>query len=476
MKITISNLGPVHDKAEIDLKPLTVLIGPNNAGKTWLAYTLGGILGTDGFSKYMSAYIREEVDEKYSVLENAVDQLLEEGNAIVDLIQFIEDNGETYFNNVARHAKTWMRQFIGSEKASFENFSFSLSLTDTKRVLVKRALDISLEHNLAVGRGKHKPLFSALKEKGKREIYFYTSTEENTAGEKNATLKLPRRVIREFVLNRVFSSTHQALYSYIQFFPIERTFFVTFSPARVERRLITANEASQEVSRSEQKAKPLPGYIGRFLETLIFISDASPENRRQDAIEQSAVADYMEFTLILQREILGGNVDFSTSDPNEPQREILFTTTEITLDMPAVSSMVKELTPLVLYLRYAADPGELLIIDEPEMNLHPEAQVKIIEFLAMLVNAGLRVLITTHSPYIVDHLASLMKADKSADKEAEASQFFLHDSRAFIAQKEVAVYKVEHGKVENILDEDGIINWGTFGEVSNRIIEIYGNL
>jgi len=58
--------------------------------------------------------------------------------------------------------------------------------------------------------------------------------------------------------------------------------------------------------------------------------------------------------------------------------------------------MVKELSPLVLYLRYLALPGELLIIDEPEMNLHPEAQVKMIEFIAMLINAGLRVLVTTH--------------------------------------------------------------------------------
>ncbi len=61
MKITISNLGPIREKAEIDLKPLTVLIGPNNAGKTWLAYTLGGILGTDGLSRYVRAYAKGEI-------------------------------------------------------------------------------------------------------------------------------------------------------------------------------------------------------------------------------------------------------------------------------------------------------------------------------------------------------------------------------------------------------------------------------
>jgi predicted ATPase len=37
MKLEILNLG-VIEKAEIDIKPLTLFVGPNNAGKTWLAY------------------------------------------------------------------------------------------------------------------------------------------------------------------------------------------------------------------------------------------------------------------------------------------------------------------------------------------------------------------------------------------------------------------------------------------------------
>jgi len=69
--------------------------------------------------------------------------------------------------------------------------------------------------------------------------------------------------------------------------------------------------------------------------------------------------------------------------------------------MPIVSSMVKELAPLVLYLHYLVAPNDWIIIDEPEMNLHPTVQIEFIEFLAMLVNAGLQVLITTQSPYIL---------------------------------------------------------------------------
>ena len=43
MKVSVRNLGVIKE-AEFDVKPFTVFIGPNNAGKTWLAYALAGIL------------------------------------------------------------------------------------------------------------------------------------------------------------------------------------------------------------------------------------------------------------------------------------------------------------------------------------------------------------------------------------------------------------------------------------------------
>jgi predicted ATPase len=138
--------------------------------------------------------------------------------------------------------------------------------------------------------------------------------------------------------------------------------------------------------------------------------------------------------------------------------------------------MVKELSPLVLYLRHLARPGELLIIDEPEMNLHPAAQVKIIEFLAMLVNAGLHVLITTHSTYVVDHLVNLMDAQKHRNQDAIVEMFLLEQKEAFLAQEKVGVYLVEDGKISNVLDPEGNIDWSTFSNVTALVERIHFEL
>ena len=72
------------------------------------------------------------------------------------------------------------------------------------------------------------------------------------------------------------------------------------------------------------------------------------------------------------------------------------------------SSTVKSLFGLWFYLENQAQPGDLLMIDEPELNIHPANQRHIARLLARLVNAGLRVVISTHSDYIVREFNSLL--------------------------------------------------------------------
>ncbi len=75
-------------------------------------------------------------------------------------------------------------------------------------------------------------------------------------------------------------------------------------------------------------------------------------------------------------------------------------------DLPLInsSSAVSELAPVVLFLRHVVAPGDVLIVEEPEAHLHPAAQVQLTRLLASTVRAGLRVILTTHSEWILEAL------------------------------------------------------------------------
>lgn len=82
--------------------------------------------------------------------------------------------------------------------------------------------------------------------------------------------------------------------------------------------------------------------------------------------------------------------------------------TKLRLTMDQSSSAVRSLLDLSFYLNCIAEKGDLLMIDEPELSLHPENQRRIARLFARLTNLGVKVFVTTHSDYIVKELNTLI--------------------------------------------------------------------
>ena len=463
MKISISNLG-IIDKATIDLKPLTVFIGENATGKTWTAYALAAILGSYGYEKYLEAYLNRKTQQTYPPLDNAIKQLLDECNAQIDMVQFANDYAETYINDVAQLAPSWMPVFMATRRVSFDNLQVHVYLASAKAALLDKITATIVDKKLSFGSQSKDALINAFKEAGQATLYFYSEGE--------ILKKLPERAVKQFVSVQLFKTIHRSFYSEVYTFPTERTTFTTF-PFAVEPASTSFEATFKKAEKSEiERGKTgLVEPVKDFLRLIITAALKSPTERKQQITDNPKIADYVKLAEFLETEILRGNVYFDTSGL---QKELLFQANENTkLEIPIASSMIKELVPLVLYLRYLAEPNDWIIIDEPEMNLHPAVQVELAEFLAMLVNAGLHVLITTHSPYIVDHLANLMQAAKHVNKEDIKEHFYLERTDAFIPQKQVSIYLFEDGTAKNIVDEKGIIDWSTFGNVSSDVSDIY---
>ncbi len=91
-------------------------------------------------------------------------------------------------------------------------------------------------------------------------------------------------------------------------------------------------------------------------------------------------------------------------------------------------------------------------VEEPEIHLHPEAQVAMTEILAYLVNQGFRVLITTHSPTVLYAVNNLLVA---SDLEETVKEPGIPQPEVRLKRGNVGAYLFrEDGVVESIVDEE----------------------
>ena len=83
---------------------------------------------------------------------------------------------------------------------------------------------------------------------------------------------------------------------------------------------------------------------------------------------------------------------------------------------------VSQALPVVIAL-HVARPGQLVYIEQPEIHLHPRAQVAMAGVLARAAARGVRVVCETHSAHILLALQSLV-AEKALDPELVALHWF----------------------------------------------------
>jgi hypothetical protein len=115
----------------------------------------------------------------------------------------------------------------------------------------------------------------------------------------------------------------------------------------------------------------------------------------------------------------------------------------IKLSMDESSSAVRSLLDIGFYLRHEAQPGDLLMVDEPELNLHPENQCRMARLFARLVNLGIKVFITTHSDYIIKELNTLIMLKQDKPHLKQIAQEEVYRAQELIDFTKIKVYIAE---------------------------------
>lgn len=161
-----------------------------------------------------------------------------------------------------------------------------------------------------------------------------------------------------------------------------------------------------------------------------------------DVVEQKKKeSEYHQFADEIEQMILHGGITVSD------EGEIRYHASEDTeLGFNESSSAVKTLAPLVFYLRHSAGQYNILFVDEPELNLHPKNQILLAKIFVKMINAGLRLVISTHSDYIIREINNMIMADglnKAGDKIFTNKGY---DESLCLPQDKFAPYLFQKGK------------------------------
>ena len=94
-------------------------------------------------------------------------------------------------------------------------------------------------------------------------------------------------------------------------------------------------------------------------------------------------------------------------------------------DMVSIADVglgVSQVLPVLVAL-LAAEPGQLVYLEQPEIHLHPRAQAALAEILADAANRGVRVVVETHSDLLLKRIQSLVAEDKISEDKVKLHWF-----------------------------------------------------
>ena len=156
------------------------------------------------------------------------------------------------------------------------------------------------------------------------------------------------------------------------------------------------------------------GESGEFLAKKMFIDDTP---RAYPIVEQGIIRD-ARFTLeeavtfwYRQLAATGDDNSISVDAPNRQGYPLKIGTRTLA----NVGFGASQILP-VLGLCLSASPGDLILLEQPELHLNPGMQQKLADFLLVMSKTGRQIIVETHSEYLITRLRRNAATDSEAHK------------------------------------------------------------
>ena len=483
LELEVTNFGPIVE-AKIELRPLTVFVGPSNTGKSYLAiliYALHRFMGrlplwTRGSWKelHISDEDLESLVAWWDLVEmrSPQDSMIPVPDDIAALIRPV-------FKQMHKFADvfdTEIRRCFGVDKTrQLIRHPGTNGATVTLRNHVQDD-DEPFAYTFST-RGTAPEFIASIPDTTPLQIERFLGRFSGLLDRKNQDRKDLKFRLLWILWNAIFPYTVGEVYRPAYYLPADRT-GVMHAHRVLVRSLIEG--ATSAGLRPTASMPALSGVMADFLQQLIEFDDTPrrSHNRNRDLARD------------LEENILSGAVSVKKSDIGYPRFFYIPQGWKEAKELPLMnaSSMVSELAPLVLYLRHVVAPGDLLIIEEPESHLHPAMQAAFARQLAQVVKAGIRVIVTTHSEWVLDQFANLVRL--SDLPQAKRKEFPEADAALRPDQFGAWLFKPKQRPKGSVVEEiridpeaGGLLAdyseiadqlYNTWAEIGNRITESQG--
>lgn len=452
--LDILDLGPIAEARDIEFKPMTVFVGPGNTGKTYLATVLHAITQARHRTSALATFADQfqgsgghpSLDSRSGILRNEIYPAIAESlnqseiqDGFVTKRFQVSDLSSDSRGLLLDATRIYLASYLVEAQRTIADY-FNVADFDD---LLRRHDDVDMPPTVNV---RNADLTIAL------SVNRASVDRLDLPRELTIHFDLDPAALRQMTQSLEFTLDVDLLFeighfseSIIHHFPRSRHLQAGRTGLIDAYRELAATLIQRAATRSRDgedcNQLSVSLMTSEFLQYLVRVSSALERQRRNSPMAK--LAD------LIENRVLGGTINIKET---AGVTYFEFEKNGVSVPLDQASSMATELAPIILLLRCFIDIGDLLIIDEPEAHLHPEAQQQMAAALAFMVRSGLRVLITTHSHYMVEQLSAFVNASKlneTTRKRALSLGGALGKEDIYLNEDETAVYSFkmspEHG-------------------------------
>ena len=450
------NIGPIA-QADLSLGGLTVLAGRNNTGKTYLVYTLYGFLKDFKQAAIYHLERSSEIRGFPSPVANFIRELRNSGQAsyVIDEEEFNGLRKATLAYITDSYSEIGLADVFSSQWGVFEDASIEVDFSNRRLPSCKQ------EEFSLTGRGTLSMQYDG------REV---------SAALEGAPSRRPVREIQNNVAQFFVDLLLEDLPSDPFILSAER-FGISLFYRELDFTKSNIVDLLQRMGSKEDRDRDFAYYsfidwtTSRYAQP---VKDNIDYTRSIQDLKMQKSQFYKDKLFDDIRDMMGGYYGSSGGD----LRFISKSRGKRRFNLPLhlASSSARELSDLYFYLRHVARKNQLLIIDEPESHLDTANQRLMARLLARFVRAGIRVLITTHSDYIIKEFNNLiMLSSQFKGRDGVAKRLGYSDGD-YLPKRSVRAYVAEDDSLSWCTVDQFGMNMPVFDDTIDKINRVANEL